>query len=53
MRRFTSPYPLSLLGHANLAGAVESRPIGRLGIHLMRELTDGARFTRTGVTASD
>ena len=35
--------PLSGLA-ANLAGAVESRPIGKLGIHLIRELTDGARY---------
>ena len=34
--------PLSGLA-ANLDGAVESPPIGKLGIHLIRELTDGAR----------
>jgi hypothetical protein len=54
MRRFTSICPLSPLVElaAKLGGAVELRPIGRLGIHLIRELIDGARFTRTGVTAS-
>jgi len=41
------PYdPLSPLAGvaANVAGAIESRPIGKLGVHLIRELTDGARY---------
>jgi len=37
--------PLSALA-MNLDGAVQARPIGKLGVHLIRELTDGARYLR-------
>jgi len=29
---------------ASLADAVDSRPIGKLGVHLIRQLTEGARY---------
>ena len=42
--------PLSQLSlaAANLAASVESRPIGKLGVHLVGHLTDSARYAREG-----
>ena len=38
--------PLSALAGpaANLDAAIDSRPIGKLGAHLIRQLTEGARY---------
>src|SRR5713101_4618040 len=38
--------PLSRLSgpSSDLAASVDSRPIGKLGIHLIRQLTEGARY---------
>jgi serine/threonine-protein kinase RsbW len=39
--------PLSQLSApaANLTASVDSRPIGKLGVHLIRQLTEEARYT--------
>ena len=37
LSRFSEPPP-------NLAASVDSRPIGKLGIHLIRQLTEDARY---------
>ncbi len=45
--RYDPLSPLAGLA-ANLDAAVDSRPIGKLGIHLIRQLTDGARYAHEG-----